>query len=392
MRKRRIAFSVNIKTTSLKAAREYAEKEFEKKGKSLDETLPDFDKNYKKLQAKLKGALDIPRISMPVIEPEDMALFSKRLNSGSVDVFAPYARGKFHAPSSLSKEEGEEWVELGFKDGEKSDDMVKGKVGSTPVGKMKPTQSQIWLDKIIKLIIQFGPARSGSPVLSSTVIVSGDNYILDGHHRYAQAMISDQSLKMKSLKVPLPIDLLLQIGKSYGESIGNSAKASIDDERRVQMAEGLVKLAKTLTAKPDAAALLRDAFGGAGFDKAKIVGDSKYSVAVGSMKGKWYGIEVGVRNPQAWEAKSAKALSGMIEGDTGVKTARKRLTSRERIGDTATDLLFKQGSPLRQLEKALVKIREDMRNEGKDREADMFYLDAKKHYQELLKVIRKASR
>lgn len=336
MRKRR-AYSINVKTTPLKAARAYAEQEFEKKGRDLDEVLPDFDRNYVRLQKRLKGALEIPRIGMPVIEPSDMALFNKRLNSGAVDVFAPYAKGKLYTPSSLSKDEGEEWVELGFKDGDKSDDVIKGKLGGFPVGKMKPTQSQIWFDKIVKLILQYGPAKSGSPILSQTVIVSGDNYILDGHHRYAQAMIADPSLKMRALRIPLPIELLLKVGKTYGESIGNSAKASVGTDRRVEMARSLVKMAKAmsareLTAKTDAASIVKDAFGLPKVDKAKMLGDSRYGVAIGQFRGKWYGVEERGPHPQIWEERSLKALLSKIEADTGVRRASEKTAAPPTAG------------------------------------------------------------
>lgn len=251
--RRRIGYSINIANTSLKSARAYAEEEFEKAGEDLDEVLPNFDKNYTLLRKRLKGALNIPRIQMPVIEPSDMALFNKRLNQGSVDIFKPYAKGYLHMPKSLGGEEAEEWIELGFSDGSKEDDTVRGKITGTSVGKMKPTQSQIWFDKIIQLILKYGPATGGSPILSQTVIMSGDDYILDGHHRYAQAMISNPGLKMKTLVIPLPIGLLLKVGKTYGEAIGNKPKASINPKIGTEMdnqriARELVSLAKSLTA------------------------------------------------------------------------------------------------------------------------------------------------
>jgi hypothetical protein len=215
---------MNIKNTPLSKAREYAESEFEKAGKNLDKEIPEFDKNYNMLQGKMSKAKNIPRIQMPVIEPSDMALFNKRLNDGKVDIFEPYARGKFWMPTSLSKDEAGEWIELGYADGNKGDDVVKGKIGKTPVGKLLPLQGEIWLDKVIQNLIKFGIPGSGSPLLSATVIVSKDRYILDGHHRYGQAMIANPSLALKTLTIPLPIDLLLKVGKTYGEAIGNKPK------------------------------------------------------------------------------------------------------------------------------------------------------------------------
>jgi len=176
-----------------------------------------------RLQKATQAAPGIPRIQMPVIEPQDIALFQKRLNEGRVDIFAPWAKGVFVGPQSLDQEDGE-WVDLGLVDGDASDDVLPAKLTKIAVGKLKPTQSQIWLEKTFGNIAKFGAPGSGSRVLSSTVIVSSDYYILDGHHRYSQAMVTNPSLAMAALLVPLPIKKLLEIGKAYGEAIGNTPK------------------------------------------------------------------------------------------------------------------------------------------------------------------------
>ena len=221
----RMAYSLNVGAVPVNEARAYADDKFKASGKSLGEAIPDFDKNYALMQRKVKKALNVPRIDMPVIEPSDMKEFSKRLAKGAVDVFAPYAKGKLHVPKNLSKKEGEKWVELGYADGKKSDDVVKGKWTRVPVGNLKPTQSQIWLENIVGPMLKFGLPGPGSPVLNTTVIVSKDGYILDGHHRFGQAMLADPKLKIKALVVPLPIKLLLKIGRTYGLAIGNIPKA-----------------------------------------------------------------------------------------------------------------------------------------------------------------------
>ena len=214
------AYSLNAGNTPLAKARAYAEKIF--KG-PVEDTLPDFDKNYLRLQKAVKAAPGIPRIQMPVIEPEDIGLFQKRLTEGRLDILRPFAKGKFIKVKELDQNDGE-WVDLGFEDGEDKDDVIRAQVKSIAVEKLKPTQSQIWLEKTFGNIAKFGAPKSGSRVLSTTVIVSSDGYILDGHHRYSQAMMSDPKLKMKALYVPMPIKTLLEVGREYGEAIGNSGK------------------------------------------------------------------------------------------------------------------------------------------------------------------------
>jgi len=216
--------SMNVANYPLKDAKEYAKSIFEKAGKDLDKEIPNFDVNYEALQAKTKLAVDVPRIEMPVIEPKDMAEFDKRLKSGSIDIFEPYARGKLLTPKDLTLKTGAEWIKLGFTDGKQTDDVINGTWMSISAGELKPTQSQIWLEKIVRDLVKFGIPGAGSNVLNRTIIVSKDGYILDGHHRYGQVMLADPTLKLKALFIPLPIDVLLRVGRSYGNAIGNRQK------------------------------------------------------------------------------------------------------------------------------------------------------------------------
>lgn len=219
-------FSKNVASVPLVKARLYAEQVFRKAGKYLDKELPDFDERYLNLQNRTKKALDVPRINMPVIEPTDMKKFNRRLKSGRLDIFAPYAKGKLSTPTGLDtdKDEASKWIRLGVDDGSKSDDMVKAKWTSVPAKDLLPTQSQIWLEKLVGNIAKWGAPKTGSPVLSTTVIVSREGYILDGHHRFGQVMLSNPNLKIKALYIPLPIKLLLKIGRSYGNAVGNRQK------------------------------------------------------------------------------------------------------------------------------------------------------------------------
>lgn len=219
-------FKMNVAKIPLKKARSYAEEQFKKAGKKLDEVLPDFDKNYMALQKATKKALDIPRVEMPVIEPANMEKFLKDLKTGRVDIFKPYVKGKEWFPKDLKGgKEGEDWLQLGVQDGDKKDDVVAAKKKSIVAKKLLPTQSQIWLEKLIGNTIKFGPPTQGSPVTKATIIVSKEGYILDGHHRYGQAMLGEPTLKMDAIFVPLDIKTLLKMGRSYGNAVGNMQKA-----------------------------------------------------------------------------------------------------------------------------------------------------------------------
>ena len=214
--------TLNVAKVPLEKARDYMEKIVKK-------PLPNFDKNYVKLQnVYKKDALDIPRIQMPVIEPTDMAKFNERLQKGQIDIFKPFSKEsikKQKFPTDMNKKEGELWVQLGIKDGNPNDDKIPAKVTQLPAHQLKPLQGQLWLEKLIGGIHKFGPPKAGSPVLKTTIIVSKEGYILDGHHRHGQVMLTDPKLKIQALFVPLDIKTLLKMGKSYGAAIGNKPKA-----------------------------------------------------------------------------------------------------------------------------------------------------------------------
>jgi hypothetical protein len=218
-------FSLNMANTPLGKAHAYTAAVMMKAGKDIDEELPDFDRNYMMVQKALKKAKDIPRILMPVIEPHNMKDFHKSLKEGRIDIFKPWAKGKLYTPTNLKPGKGgEEFSRLGFEDGDSKDDVVGAKWTSIPAKKLLPTQSQIWLEKVAGNIANFGTPKQGSSVTDQTIIVSQEGYILDGHHRYGQAMIANPNLKLKALFIPVGIDLLVKVARSYGNSIGNEQK------------------------------------------------------------------------------------------------------------------------------------------------------------------------
>jgi len=218
-------FSINMASTPVDKARKFTEEVLQKAGKDLATEIPKFEANYNAIQKSLKKAKNIPRIDMPVIEPRDMKQFHKDLKKGHIDIFKPYTKGKLETPKDLAPGKGgEEWIRLGVQDGEPKDDVVGAKWTSIAAGKLLPTQSQIWLEKVAGNIAKFGTPKPGSQVTEQTIIVSKEGYILDGHHRYGQAMLADPKLKLKALFIPLGIDLLVKIGRTYGNSIGNEQK------------------------------------------------------------------------------------------------------------------------------------------------------------------------
>lgn len=220
------ASTINIATTPLQEAREYAQNTFDEIGEDLDNLLPNFDQNYQFWQDKINSkALGIARDDMPVINPEDMDEFQKNINQGHVDVFKPFAKGDFKFPENSLGTKNDEWLTLGTEDGKKEDDVIQVTESRIAAEKLSPIQDEIWLDQVIPKMVEFGVPGQGSPVTDLPLIINEDNYIIDGHHRVSQALLADRSLQMKVIKVPLDTDKFLQLTRAYMRAIGNTPNA-----------------------------------------------------------------------------------------------------------------------------------------------------------------------
>ena len=81
------------------------------------------------------------------------------------------------------------------------------KVGVSKVSKkassLKPSQNEMDEDKVLKMI-------SDGEDMDNTYVISSDNYIVDGHHRWAKDLEEDDSKEVSCYKVELPIKELLK--------------------------------------------------------------------------------------------------------------------------------------------------------------------------------------
>jgi len=171
-----------------------------------------------------------------VIDPEQLNLFQKSLMAGQLDVNRPYAKGRteLYSPKDLfgDTERAMQYLYLGLQDGIITDDVVEAQMVRNSVGLLRPTQSQIWLEKLIRNIIQFGnPQEDGSGaysqesmIVDKTLAISSDGYILDGHHRYGQVVLVNPGLRVRTLQINLPIRTLLKVATPYGNAIGNDQR------------------------------------------------------------------------------------------------------------------------------------------------------------------------
>lgn len=216
---------------SLDVAREYAKSEFEKANTNLDEELPNFDKNFKSAQSLIKSG-HTKRKDMPVIEKQDIKDLQTRLSKGYIDITPPHSKEVSKTnpfPEGLSGEDAKQWLKNGLQKYDKAksdkDDIVSVKRKSVSVNKLKPIQQQVYFDKSIDLMAKFGVDESRKFMKTQTFVVSSDNFIIDGHHRFQSMMLVDPNGKANVLSIDLPLSKLLPMTIAYGDAIGNKRNA-----------------------------------------------------------------------------------------------------------------------------------------------------------------------
>jgi len=135
-------------------------------------------------------------------------------------------RGKQIDPSQMKPDRGEEaWLSKGTRDGgEPGDDIVKTVNVEVPAGSVKPSQSAIYLRKTLGMA--FGGQMVGGNL---NAIISSDNHILDGHHRWAATMLTDPNVKVGGKKSQLPIADLIPVLRGAGLAYGNEGRPGGDD-------------------------------------------------------------------------------------------------------------------------------------------------------------------
>jgi len=222
------AGKLELVRTSLAQAKAYAEELFTKNGRELYTEIPDFDKNYQATQAKAKMGTT-QRKEMPVISTENVKELQQRLKDGHIDVSKPFSsdtNSNNPFPEGLSGQMAKDWLENGLKDGDKKDDVVNASMKKFTVSDLIPIQQQVYFDKSISAIAEFGAVNSRKFFEGKTTfIASSDKRIIDGHHRFLGAMLLDPSMKVTCLVIDLPINKLLPMSLAYGDAIGNKRNA-----------------------------------------------------------------------------------------------------------------------------------------------------------------------
>tara|TARA_R110002074_G_scaffold149599_1_gene302208 strand:- start:76 stop:813 length:738 start_codon:yes stop_codon:yes gene_type:complete len=100
-------------------------------------------------------------------------------------------------------------------DGNTYDDIVQTKDVKIPAKSLNPSQSAIYLGKALGLAI--GGVSGGD----LQAVISADNRILDGHHRWAATMFNNPKDKVGGVKAELKIGDLIPVLRQAGDVLGN---------------------------------------------------------------------------------------------------------------------------------------------------------------------------
>jgi hypothetical protein len=121
----------------------------------------------------------------------------------------------------------------GVEDGDPNDDKVAGQKASIAVNALKPAQTEIIKEKAFGMAIgMLGKGKWDGLDLGS--IISKDNYIMDGHHRWAAVSLIDPKAKLQGTVIDLPGGPLVSalnlvtVGK-LGITAGNKGKGNVAD-------------------------------------------------------------------------------------------------------------------------------------------------------------------
>jgi hypothetical protein len=223
-------------------------------------------KNYLLLAKQFKGAANNPdRIKMPVVDPDksdpdignDGGDLGKRLKKGELDFKPPYAKENIQHlarlvverlvqrgllkeenldavfPQGLDKDKaaGEKFLTKGQRDGNPTDDsavtLTKAEI---PVGKARPSQKQVYIDKSLWNILKFTGTKPGGTAHGDAnmiaIDVGGEYIILDGHHRWSSAFLSGGPTAKVRVQVLKGLNTAESIAalRAYGNARGNKQK------------------------------------------------------------------------------------------------------------------------------------------------------------------------
>jgi len=210
-----------ISATPVEDALAYANK---KLGYDLRERVPGFETRYADLQSLISMHGERARRQMPVIHWREVKRLQRALADGHLDIRAPFnehiAKLTGRHPTKFDDLElAEQWRTSGLHDGALHDDKVDAELVRVAVSELTPIQAEIFFKKVVKKYRKHGLPRRNGVMHEKPLVISRDNEIIDGHHRFATLYLVDPDIEVAALRVDIRTDRLLRISRSFGASL-----------------------------------------------------------------------------------------------------------------------------------------------------------------------------
>ena len=138
--------------------------------------------------------------------------------------------------AKYSKSQATQIATSGLEDGDRSDDIIDASPGGAAVSELKPSQSSMNIGKAVAFAIGMilkHKVFSNGPGGELGAIITNDNHIMDGHHRWIASGMVDPSVSVKGIVVDFPAKQLIAVlniltlhftGRAEGKEGGGSFK------------------------------------------------------------------------------------------------------------------------------------------------------------------------
>jgi len=101
-----------------------------------------------------------------------------------------------------------------LKDYDKIKDKVDVKSDKVDIKDLIPSQNTIYLDHVLsRIVVKDGERKDiiKGKLKDNNILISSDDHIIDGHHRWAAALVLNPDCKLHCTRIEIPIELALPI-------------------------------------------------------------------------------------------------------------------------------------------------------------------------------------
>lgn len=147
-------------------------------------------------------------------------------------------------------------VDSGLKDNNPQDDILQANTSfSAPAQSLNPSQTEIILIKAFNMAMNTTPVGGQyEPGGDLGAIVSSDNFIMDGHHRWASTLLVKPDASITATQIPLPGEKLISLLNIYTAAkgkTGNPAQGNLSEFTGENIQKNIIDVAKQTGKSPD---------------------------------------------------------------------------------------------------------------------------------------------